>query len=102
MNREQSQTKAKTLAGLIVNSSDWTDLKLAILCNINDPVGLPEVKRCIDLIESLGDDSGQIQETEKVKESPVSLTIKGKSKPQHIPKLPTDPENGVDPDLDES
>lgn len=101
MNKEQSQNRAKTLASLIVNSNDWTDLKVAILCNINDHVGLPEVKRCIDLIESLGDDSGQIEETKKAKETPVSLTIKGK-KPVHVPNLPTDPENGVDPDLDES
>jgi len=102
MNREQSQVKSRNLASLIVNSDDWTDLKLGILCNINDPVGLPEVRRAIDLIESLGDDVGQIQEAPKAPEKPVSLTIKGKSKQQHIPKPPTDPTNGIDPDLDES
>lgn len=86
---ENNRKQIKGLCSQIAHSDEWPTLKAVLFSNIIDPSGFPEVKRAIDLIESMTDE-----------EAPASPGIVN-DKTQANQKSES-PVSGIDPDLAEA
>lgn len=83
----------KGLCSQIAHSEDWPALKAVLFANIQDPNGFTEVKRSIDLIESMTED--------ETPNSPV--IVNDKNQPQSSQgSAPAESTSGRDPDLEDN